>query len=269
MKTLESVHLEDVQSVYSGAEGVLWELLMGEQIHIGGFESSSDLADKAGILPGMSGVDLCCCAGAGMRFLCRCRGVAQMVGVDATEHVVVSGRNRCEREKFTDRIDFVLGEATKTGLPSNHFDFVWGEDAWCYVEDKRALVAEALRIVKPGGVIAFTDWLEGSTALTDADAKRFLSFMKFPSLWDLNAYSEALVSNGCALLHAVDTGRFAPFVQLYASLLSSQFRFDALKIIGFDETIMRAIEGEMAFTLELAKAGKLVQGLFVARKKDE
>ncbi len=52
MKTMHGITLKDVQAVYSGAEGDLWELVMGERIHIGGFASSMDLADKAGIKPG-------------------------------------------------------------------------------------------------------------------------------------------------------------------------------------------------------------------------
>ena len=88
MKSMENIGLSEVQNVYSGPEGVLWELIMGEQIHIGGFASSMDLAEKAGIGSDMNGVDLCCCNGAGMRFLVRFRGVARMHGVDATETVV-------------------------------------------------------------------------------------------------------------------------------------------------------------------------------------
>ena len=36
MKKLD-IGLADVQNVYSGPEGTLWKLVMGEQIHIGGF----------------------------------------------------------------------------------------------------------------------------------------------------------------------------------------------------------------------------------------
>ena len=79
-------------------EGQLWELVMGQQVHIGGFRSSMDLAERAGIGAGMSGVDLCCCTGAGMRFLVRFRNVARMHGVDATPAVVEQGRRRCAAE---------------------------------------------------------------------------------------------------------------------------------------------------------------------------
>ena len=84
VKSAPQIHLSDVQAVYSGPEGRLWELLMGEQIHIGGFQSSMDLAQRAGIAAGSQGVDLCCCTGAGMRFLARFCNVAHMTGVDAT-----------------------------------------------------------------------------------------------------------------------------------------------------------------------------------------
>ena len=85
MKTDENIGLSDVNAVYDGPEGNLWELLMGHQIHIGGFKASMDLAERAGIGAGQRGVDLCCCSGAGMRFLVRFRDVASMVGVDATQ----------------------------------------------------------------------------------------------------------------------------------------------------------------------------------------
>ncbi|MCK5148090.1 class I SAM-dependent methyltransferase, partial [bacterium] len=167
MKKQDGITLSNVKDVYNGAEGDLWELIMGEQIHIGGMASSMALAEKAGIGEGMKGIDLCCCNGAGMRFLVNFRQVTQMMGVDAAETVVSRGRERCEAEGFTGKVDFTLADVQATGLPAGEADFVWGEDAWCYVVDKEKLIAEAARIVKPGGIIAFTDWIEGKVGLSD------------------------------------------------------------------------------------------------------
>lgn len=150
MKSLTGIGLANVQAVYSGPEGELWELLMGEQIHLGGLESSRAVAAAAGIVPGMVGVDLCCCTGAGMRFLVRFCGASRMIGVDATPAVVAKGRRRNEAAGLSGRIDFVLADASATPLPDAAFDFVWGEDAWCYVVDKPALLAEAARMLRPG-----------------------------------------------------------------------------------------------------------------------
>ena len=265
MKSIENIGLSDVQGVYGGPEGDLWELVMGEQIHIGGLASSMDLASKAGIAAGSEGVDLCCCNGAGMRFLLRFLSVARMTGVDATETVIARGRRRCAAEGLADRVEFVHADATGSGLPDGRADFVWGEDAWCYVVDKPRLIAEAVRIVRPGGTVAFTDWLEGD-GLSDDEARRFGKFMKFPNIESIAGYGGLLSDAGCEVVLAEDTGRFASHVDLYLNMLNMQLTYDALKIIGFDQELMQAMGGEMAFMQGLAHEGKIVQGLFVARK---
>lgn len=268
MKSITNIGLGDVQAVYSGPEGQLWELVMGQQIHIGGFRSSMELAERAGIGAGMTGVDLCCCNGAGMRFLVRFRNVARMIGVDATETVVQHGRARCKAEGLADRIAFALGDACQTGLPGASADFVWGEDAWCYVTDKKRLVAEVARLLKPSGVVAFTDWIEGPTPFTDGESDRYLRFMKFPNVLDQRGYAALLTEVGCEVLVAEDTGQFARHVDLYLDMLNMQLTYDALRIIGFDLGLMESLGGEMNFMRDLAHSGKIAQGRFVARKKD-
>lgn len=258
--------LNEVKAVYSGAEGDLWELLMGEQIHIGGFQSSQDLATKAGIGEGMNGVDLCCCSGAGMRFLVRFRGAQSMVGVDGTPTVVERGRARCEKEGLADRIRFVLADVCESGLPTGGSDFVWGEDAWCYVEDKNLLISEAARMVRPGGTVAFTDWVSGSVAMTKEERERFLTFMKFPNIQSIAGYCQAMKSNGLDVRVAEDTGRFAPSVQLYMGMATQQLTYDVLRVLDFNSDVLQALAGEIAFMYELALAGKVAQAAFVAVK---
>ena len=267
MKSIAEIGLADVQAVYSGPEGDLWELLMGEQIHIGGFVSSMDLAEKAGIGSGMKGIDLCCCNGAGMRFLVRFRDVASMQGVDATETVIERCRKRCTEPGIAGRVECVLADVCDSGLPDAAVDFVWGEDAWCYVVDKSKLIAEAARLVKPGGAIAFTDWVEGPAGLTDQEAERLLHFMKFPNVQDIQGYSDLLEANGCDVVMAQDTGRFAPHVDLYLDMLNMQLTYDVLRTIGFDKDLIATMGQEMVFMQQLAHAGKIAQGLFIARKK--
>ena len=266
MKTLDKIGLPDVQAVYSGPEGDLWELIMGEQIHIGGFASSMDLAAKADIQAGTTGVDLCCCNGAGMRFLLKFKNVKKMIGVDATEKVIERGKNRMTELDLSDKSEFHLADVTASGLDDGIADFVWGEDAWCYVVDKEKLIAEAACLVKPGGTIAFTDWLEGDTPMTEAEAERFLSFMKFPNIQTLDGYQNLLSQNGCEVVVVENTGRDAPCIDLYLNMLNTQLTYDALKIINFDMDMMQMLAGEMQFIQELAHAGKVIQGLLVARK---
>ena len=267
MKSIDGVGLDDVRAVYSGPEGDLWELIMGEQIHIGGFKSSMALAEKAGIGEGMSGVDLCCCNGGGTRFLVRFRNVAAMHGVDATGKVLDRAKTRADGEGLADRLQYSLADACETGLVGGEADFVWGEDAWCYGVDKAALIAEAARLVKQGGTIAFSDWVEGPAGLDEAEAARLLKFMKFPNVQDIPGYTALLTENGCEVEVAEDTGQFAPHCDLYLQMLDMQLTYDALKIIDFDMELMGAMAQEMVFMQALAHAGKIAQGRFIARRK--
>lgn len=267
MRTLEQVGLVDVQAVYSGAEGDLWELIMGQQIHIGGFASSMDLCAKSGgVKQGGNGVDLCCCNGAGMRFLLRFCGMTHMTGVDATPRVLEQARARCGAEGMAARTTFVQSDVCETGLPDASMDLVWGEDAWVYVKDKPALIAEVARLLTPGATVAFTDWVEGPIPLTDAEAERFMRFMKFPSLASLEDYRDLLQSEGLNVIHAENTGRFSPCMDLYLRMLNEQLTSDALRIIGYDLELMKTLGVEMQFIQELAVASKIIQGLYVARK---
>jgi hypothetical protein len=95
MHSISGVGLAEVQAEYSGSDGDISHLIMGELIHVGGLRSTLALAARAGIEPGSSGVDLCCHTGGGMRALVRFCSVARMVGVDATEQVVERGRRIC------------------------------------------------------------------------------------------------------------------------------------------------------------------------------
>ncbi len=266
MKSRKDIEPPDARAVYDGGEGELFELLMGEQIHVGGLDSSVGLADAGGIGTGQSGVDLCCCNGAGMRFLVRFRGVASMTGVDISETVVERGRQRCATEGSSERIRFVLADACESGLPSESADFIWGEDAWVYVPDKPRLISEAARIVKPGGTIAFTEWVEGPAGLAEGEAEQLLRSLRLPNIQDIPGYTALLEKNDCHVLEAVDTGRFADSIDLYIRLIETQFKYDALQILGFDAELLLGTTAWFRWLAELARADKIAQARFVARR---
>jgi SAM-dependent methyltransferase len=266
MHSISGIGLADVQAEYSGDEGDISHLIMGELVHVGGLHSTLALAARAGIEAGTSGIDLCCYTGGGMRALVRLCNVARMVGVDATEHVVRRGRQLCQDEGFDGRVSFVLGDACATGLATESADFVWGEDAWCYVEHKDALIAEAVRLLALGGRIAFTDWVEGPAGLSAAEAERLLRHMRFPSILALSDYRDLLLDAGIRVDVAEDTGQFAPHFDLYRKMVTMQLSYDALKVVGFDSARMQALEREREFIWRLARDAKLIQGVFVGRR---
>ncbi len=258
--------LKDVQKVYSGPEGELWELIMGEQIHVGGWQSSKALADKAGLRKGMKVLDLCSALGAGLRFLVSNYGV-EGFGLDGTGHMVKEARKRVKAEGLSSKIRMKLGDVTRIPWSDETFDAVWGEDAWCYVVGKEKLIKEAHRVLRKGGKIAFTDWIEGAAGLSDSEASRINTFMKFPYMESRKGYEKLLKDAGFSLELSDDlTADFADHIGLYIKMLTEQLTFDALKIIGNDMALFGQMGGEMVFMQEMAKKGKLGRCRIVAVK---
>ena len=120
MKTLadqDAANAEAVAKCYSGPEQSVWELVMGKQIDIGGASSTLELAKKAGVGPGMKGVELNSNNGGGMRCLVRLAGVDSMIGVELTKSVVETGKKRTEEEGLSDKIRFINKNSLENGLP--------------------------------------------------------------------------------------------------------------------------------------------------------
>jgi ubiquinone/menaquinone biosynthesis C-methylase UbiE len=258
--------LEDVKQVYSGFEGRLWELIMGEQIHIGGYASSRALGDLAGWKAGDEVVDLCSALGAGMHFLARTYGV-KAYGVDATPKMVEESVKRLSAAGFKD-LEVKLGDVTSLPYPDSRFDGVWGEDAWCYVEDKAALIAEAARVLRPGGRIAFTDWLIGPSGMDEEAAQRICTTMKFPDMQSIAGYTNLLEKNGFAVQEASDhTEDFANHIENYLGQLAGQRHFDAMQILGWNQDVFAYLGSEFGFMLEKAREGCFGRGRFLAVKE--
>lgn len=259
------VTLSDVQDVYKGPEASLWELIMGEQIHAGGLMSSMALANSAGIKEGMKGLDLCCCFGAGMRFLSKNYNV-EMCGVDATEEVLSKAKRKATEEGLEKKLSFKSGDVMNIPHEDSEFDFVWGEDAWCYVLDKDLLIKEVARVLKPGGIVAFTDWLEGEKGLSDEEADRINTFMKFPYMESSSGYSALLEKHGFEIKENTEI-EFAKYVDLYITMLTEQLTYDALKILGDDMDLFQAIGAEMDYMRNKVHEGKMARGRFIGVKK--
>ncbi len=177
-----------------------------------------------------------------------------MVGIDASERNVERGRQRCQDERFDGRIRLVLADASDSGLPDAAADFIWGEDAWCYVTDKAKLVAEAARLVRPGGAIAFTDWVEGSAGLTDGEAEKFLRLMRFANIQDIDGYGRLLSERGCRVRVAEDTGRFPAYFDLFVNMIEMQLTDDVLATVGHSTELLNLVTDNFRFLGDLSRA---------------
>ena len=117
---------------------------------------------EIGILPGVDGTDVVelGCGTAYVGAWLKKRGARRVVGVDITPAQLETARRM--NEEFAMGLEFLEENAEQTSLPDAAFDLVvseFGASIWC---DPRLWIAEAARLLRPGGELVF---MRGSTVL--------------------------------------------------------------------------------------------------------
>ena len=79
---------------------------------------------------------------------------ASLIGIDPAAAGVAAARQRARAVGLQDRARFEQGTFEHTGLPDATGDAVMTVEALQYAPDKRAALAELLRVLRPGGPLA-------------------------------------------------------------------------------------------------------------------
>ncbi|MBN1929536.1 MAG: methyltransferase domain-containing protein [Chlorobiaceae bacterium] len=257
------VTVGSVSEVYDGAGGILWEMLMGEQIHVGSEDETDILARKAGVGAASHVLDVCSALGGPARQLVRKYG-CRVTGLDATRRMDEEARRRTEEAGLSDKIDYRLGNALDMPFKAGTFDVVWGQDAWCYITDKERLIEECARVLKPGGTLAFTDWLE-TGPMTDDEWTALHAFMVFPYMETLEGYAALAEAAGLTVVEKEDLSPdFARSIQGYLDMVKHDFR-QAI-IDNYGKEMYDAVEEGITLWRDASAAGKVGRGRLIARK---
>ncbi|MFW9895523.1 MAG: class I SAM-dependent methyltransferase [Candidatus Thorarchaeota archaeon] len=265
MKKKYDFSVWDVSEVYAGPGGKLWELLMGEEIHVGGAEQTDILAKKIGLdnKDDIYLLDICSALGGPARHLAEKYGT-QVVGLDITPEMIEEAEKRTKGKTYANKIEYRLGSALDIPAHANTFDVVWGQDAWCYIRDKPRLISEINRVLKPKGILGFTDWVWGSADAPEEDADYLMEFMVFPDMETLEGYNRLIESAGMKLKKVENLDEdFKANMYKYLSILQN----NKAKIVeGFGlELYNEAEKGIMAW--QSAADNKWVsRGLWIATK---
>ena len=255
----------DVIEIYSGPVGILWEMLMGEEIHVGGRKETEKLADMAKLGKDIEVLDICSALGGPARFLADRFG-CKVTGIDATEKMVNEAIKRTDKAGLSHLISYIHGNALDLPFKAESFDVIWGQDAWCYVTDKDRLIKEAYRVLKPGGVIAFTDWMQTGN-MSEQEWKELNGFMAFPYMETLDGYSRLLENTGFVGISTEDLSvDFTRHCQLYQKMLREELKASIIKTYG-NELFDAADEGLNKW-VKAANDAKVGRGRIIGTKSN-
>ncbi|PSK90248.1 glycine/sarcosine N-methyltransferase [Murinocardiopsis flavida] len=163
----------------SDADAFYHSVWGGTDIHVGLYTAADDdiadasrrtverMADKLELTPDTAVVDLGSGYGGSARFLARTYG-CRVTCLNLSE--VENDRNRAmNRAAGLDHlIDVVDGSFEEIPLQDNGFDVVWSQDALLHSGDRARVVEEAVRVLRPGGRLVFTDPMAADGAASEA-----------------------------------------------------------------------------------------------------
>ena len=131
-----------------------------DELHVGGRPATVDFAVRLEAGAGMHLLDIGCGIGGPARHFAGDRG-CRITGIDLTEEFCQVAAMLTARTGLAECIDYRQASALAMPFDAAAFDGAYTIHAAMNIADKRALYAEARRVVKPGGVFGLYDVLKG------------------------------------------------------------------------------------------------------------
>ncbi|MGH8066199.1 MAG: class I SAM-dependent methyltransferase [Candidatus Entotheonellia bacterium] len=158
------------------------ELASFDEQHDGGRDATRELARLAGLREGMHVLDVGSGLGGPARTLAAEHG-CRVTGLDLTEEFCRAAAMLTARVGLQERMAFRHGSALDLPFEDATFDAVWTQGVLMNIADKSRLFAEAYRVLRPGGRLAFQASLAGP-----------VPGVYYPTLWADDAQLSFLVS---------------------------------------------------------------------------
>ena len=229
-----------------------------DQDHYGGLAAVETLARRAGITSTTRILDVCAGLGGPARFLafrfgCRVTAVelnaGRAAGAARLTRLVGLGR----------RVLVARGDATALPCGAARFDACLSQEAFLHIADKATVLGECRRVLRPGGRVAFTDWI-ARPRLGDLERQRLREWMAAMTLPTIEGYRHLLGRAGFTAVEAEDlSDEWRPILRqrlgMYRALRDET-------IARFGEQWYRDYQQVYGFFVGLVEDGKLGGGRF-------
>ncbi len=248
----------------------------GEDIHIGlydGAEESIAAASRRSVenlAQHLEPLDASCRVldmgsgyGGPARYLARTYG-CHVVGLNLSDVENERARQLNDEQGLVERIDIVDGSFEAVDAADDTFDAAYSLDSFLHSGKRDLVVAEAARVLKPGGVFAFTDIMQADDC-PDGVLDPILARIQLSSLASPGFYRETAAAKGLE--------EAAPFTDLtpqlvthYGRVLAETEKGEAALRGKISDDYLRDMKTGLARWVEGGEQGYLVWGIFTFRK---
>jgi sarcosine/dimethylglycine N-methyltransferase len=233
-----------------------------DQDHYGGIELLEALADAAGIRTEHHVLDVCSGMGGPARWIAYKRK-CKVTGLDFTLSRVEAASRLTRRVQLDHLVDFVHGDAAAMPLPSSRYDVLIGQESWLHIPDKAALISECIRVLNPGGTIAFTDVVVRSN-LDQTTKERLAAEMHTANIASAESYAALLEEKGCTV--AVQDDLSGEWKDILVKRLEMYRSLRDTTVAKFGESRYQEYDDAYSHYVGCFVAGKLGGVRIVARK---
>ena len=238
------------------------DLFDHDQDHYGGLAANDALIEAAAIGRESRVLDICAGIGGPARYVAWKTG-CRVTGVDLTESRCHGARALTSQVALGAVATYACGDAQALPFATASFDAAISQEAWLHVPDKAALLAEARRILRPGGRLAFTDWIAGD-GFDDADRALMAHTFAAVNVPSRNSYLNMLETAGLSDIAVFDlSAERVPVLQTRLAMYQ-HLRAETLARTGEDSD--RDYCEHYARFVHLAEIGAIGGARFVGRR---
>jgi ubiquinone/menaquinone biosynthesis C-methylase UbiE len=170
------------------------DLFPHDQDHYGGLDAVEALARAAAVGAGSTVADFCAGLGGPARFLASRHG-ATVTCIELNPDRAAGAADLTRRVGLAGQVRVLRADVMQVPLAGAGMDAVISQEALLHVPDKRRALAEAHRILRPGGRLAFTDWAE-HRALDAGDYESLWRGIAAQSIQSFDGYAALLREAG-------------------------------------------------------------------------
>lgn len=214
---------EVAQSYYNSddADRFYFAVWGGEDIHVGLYnhhhESIFDASRRTveamtallGDLDQSSRVmDLGAGYGGAARYLARITG-CHVSCLNLSEVQNVRNREMTAEQNLSDHIDVLDGDFENVPAEDNSFDVVWSQDSFLHSGDRTKVMREIERILKPGGMLVFTDPMQAGNCDPKA-LQPVLERIHLDTMGSVEFYEKAAKDAGLEMVQFLDYSHQLP-----------------------------------------------------------